>query len=128
MKETTMVPNIVFDKLIAEITPSELQVLLIIIRQTNGWVDKRTGKRKTRDRITQRYFMRKTGLTRKTVSRAFQGLIYKRYIRITDYEGNCLSDPALRKGRAYMYFQVTLRREARSYACLDIRQLLVRQN
>ena len=124
MKETTMVPNIVFDKLIAEITPSELQVLLVIIRQTNGWIDRRTGNRKTRDRITQRYFMRKTGLSRKTVSQAIQKLVYRRLISVTDSKGSILHKGGSRKGRIYLYYKVNLYKNRRQYACLDLRQLL----
>lgn len=123
-KNTTQVPNLLFDKLMAEISPSETLALLVIIRQTNGWINERTGKRKLTDRITQGQFSKKTGLSRKTISQALQKLVWRRYIRITDSKGTSLSDSVLQKGRAYMYFQVTIMKSLRAYACLDVRELL----
>ena len=63
MKNTPQVPNLLSDKLMAEINPSETLVLLVILRQTNGWNNKHTGKRKFTDRITQGQFSKKTGVS-----------------------------------------------------------------
>jgi hypothetical protein len=66
-KETTQVPNIFF-KLIPTLKLSEAIIILIIIRQTLGWYNPRTKKRKVNDWISYRQFRKKTGLSIKTIS------------------------------------------------------------
>lgn len=40
-QQTTQVPNVLFDTHLPNITTlSEIKILLVIIRQTNGWIDK----------------------------------------------------------------------------------------
>jgi hypothetical protein len=39
-KKTTQIPNIVLDQYLKILSPSGLKILLVILRQTNGWVDK----------------------------------------------------------------------------------------
>ena len=56
-KQTTQVPNFIFDICLSQLTEAELKVLLVVIRQTLGWLDKLTGKRKSRDRITISQFI-----------------------------------------------------------------------
>jgi hypothetical protein len=60
-KQTTLVPNIFFDQLLPTLTEAEIKLLLVIIRQTYGWIDSRTGKRKQRNRISRKQFVVKTG-------------------------------------------------------------------
>ena len=43
---STAVPNILFDFYLSNLKETELKVLLTIIRQTLGWVDYKTKKRK----------------------------------------------------------------------------------
>ena len=63
-EQTTQVPNILFDLHLPSLTESELKILLIIIRQTYGWIDRYTGKRKLQDRISHSQFITKSGLTK----------------------------------------------------------------
>jgi phage replication O-like protein O len=104
LKQSTQVPNIVFDKYLPNLTGSELKILLIIIRQTYGWIDKRTGKRKSRDRISHSQFITKTALSKGVVSKAIKSLIAKRIIQVTDYRGHPLSNAKDRKGKFVMYY------------------------
>lgn len=104
MKYTTAVPNSVFDTHLPSLTEAELKVLLIIIRQTNGWIDKRTGRRKIRDRISHGQFMVKTGLSRRIVSQAIKSLLEKDLINVTDFAGNLLLKGSERQGSAYLYY------------------------
>ena len=104
MKCTTAVPNIVFDKHLPYLKEAELKVLLIIIRQTHGWVDKRTGRRKTRDRISHSQFMTKTALSRRIVSAAIKSLVEKGLINVTDFAGNLLIKPHQRQGVTSLYY------------------------
>ena len=105
-KQSTQVPNVIFDKYLPSLTVAELKVLLVVIRQTFGWIDLRTGKRKKRDRITQSQFMFKTGLSRRIVSSAIKSLCDRGLIRVTDYEGNVLLTTGERKGKLYLFYSI----------------------
>jgi len=56
-KQTTQVPNILFDTLIPTLTEAEIKLLLVIMRQTYGWVGSKTGKRKQHNRISRNQFL-----------------------------------------------------------------------
>lgn len=104
----TKTPNILFDQLIRELSNSELKILLVIIRQTNGWLDRKSKKYKTRDRITYSQFISKTGISRRIISSAINSLLEKNLIEITDTFGNILYDPKNRKGRFFIYYSPNL--------------------
>ncbi len=87
----TNVPNNLFDTYLKNLGYAELKVLLVVIRQTYGWKDKRTGTYKHGDWISQQFFVRKTGLSNRAVSTAISKLIYKRLIEVkTKREDLCL--------------------------------------
>ncbi|MGE0569338.1 MAG: replication protein, partial [Bacteroidia bacterium] len=88
----TQVPNILLDTYLPQLTESELKIMLVIIRQTNGWIDKFTGKRKTKDRITQSQFRIKTGLSKRIISKTLKSLSDKSLIRIYDRKHSLLLD------------------------------------
>lgn len=106
IKRSTPIPNIFFDTLLPKLTLAELKLLLIIYRQTNGWIDQKTKKRKTRDWISQSLFSTKTGLSRQTISGALHELSQKRIIRITDYRHTLLDTPEKRRGKSRLYYAV----------------------
>lgn len=103
-KKTTQIPNIIFDQYLRTLNTSELKILLVILRQTNGWIDSRTGKRKTRDRISHSQFKEKTGLCSKIISKATQSLVLKGLITVTDKDRNELSNSLDRKGNPKLYY------------------------
>lgn len=103
-KHTTQVPNIVFDNYLPQLSLSELKLLLVIVRQTYGWINKKTGKRKMRDRISHSQFMKKTGLSRRVITKTIQSLITKGLITVTDFKDNLLHIAKERKGRGYLYY------------------------
>lgn len=105
----TKTPNILFDQLLRELSNSELKILLIIIRQTNGWIDSKSKKYKTRDRITYSQFISKTGISRRIISVAINSLLKKNLIQITDTQGNALIVPKDRKGRYFIYYSPLLK-------------------
>ena len=107
-KNTTQVPNCILDHYLRILSASELKILLVIIRQTYGWIDKRTGKRKTRDRISQSQFKAKTRLCSKIISKALQWLVTKGLITVSDRVGNILNTSLERKGLPRLYFSVRL--------------------
>ena len=100
-QETFQVPNMVVDRYFPILTGAEITILIVIIRQTHGWVDQRTGKRKTRDWISHSQFMQKTGLSRRVISTVVQSLVSKRLIAVTDQYGNVIED---RRGKYRVYY------------------------
>jgi len=100
----TLTPNVIFDCLLKELSSSELKIVLVIIRQTIGWVDQRTGKRKERDRISISQFVEKTGLSRRSISLAINSLSERGLIVITDKRGSILSVSNQRKGQFCIYY------------------------
>jgi hypothetical protein len=103
-KQTTQVPNVILDTHLPNLTESELKVLLIIIRQTFGWLDKRTGQRKLKDRISASQFRRKTGLSQRILTKTIQTLLQKKLITITDQSGAKLHQPRERQGKSHLYY------------------------
>jgi hypothetical protein len=104
----TTVPNSVFDVHLKNLGYAELKVLLVIIRQTYGWKDTRTGSYKRWDWISQRFFVRKTGLSGRAVSTAISKLIHKGLILVKNKEGRLLFDTRQRQQEAKLYFSCTL--------------------
>jgi len=107
-KETTQIPNSVFDKYIPLLKPSEVIILLIILRQTIGWYNPKTKKRKVRDWISYKQFEKKSGLSRKTISQAIHKLVQSNLVLTTDSNHNLLQTPGQRKGKVCIYYQCLL--------------------
>ncbi len=103
-QQTTQVPNEIFDKHLPNLTESEIKIILVIIRQTYGWIDVNTGKRKIRDRITQSQFVSKAGLSPRIVSKTLKMLSDKELIAITDANSKLLKNSLDRKGKAVLFF------------------------
>ncbi|MBK8875669.1 MAG: replication protein [Bacteroidetes bacterium] len=90
--QTTPVPNVLFDLLLKDLKASELKILLVIIRQTLGWVDKKEiGGRKSRDWISTSQLERKTGLSRRAISSGLASLIEMGLIRLLQNDQDLLS-------------------------------------
>lgn len=106
MKYSTQVPNILFDEYLPKLTESELKILLVITRQTSGWIDKHTGRRKTRDRISQSQFRIKTGLSIRTVSETLKSLSNQGLIAITDANHQLLQNSLQRRGKTKLYYSL----------------------
>jgi len=79
----------------------------VIIRQTNGWIDIRTGKRKIRDRISHNQFIEKTGLSRRIISQAIPRLQERGLIAVTDHIGKNLASGRERAGRTHIFYSST---------------------
>ena len=102
-EQTTQVPNELFDKILPNVSFSELKILLVVIRQTFGWRTK-NGERKKRDRISHEQFKQKTGLSRRIISETVQLLILKQYITVTAKDGSLLHDSKERKGKLWIFY------------------------
>jgi len=103
LQNTTAVPNVLFDRYLAELSSSEIKILMVVIRQTLGWRDKE-GNPKKRDWISQSQFEKKTSLSRKTISQNLDTLIVEGIIQATDYSGNPLIQAEQRKGKSRIFY------------------------
>ncbi|MBI4160047.1 replication protein [Candidatus Wolfebacteria bacterium] len=101
---TTQVPNVVLDEWLPNLKDVELRVLLIIIRQTLGWIeDKETGRRKERDWISRWQLMKKTGRGHSSVSAAIEKLSRNGIIESYDAGGKLLATAKERSGNKVFY-------------------------
>ena len=105
-RNTTQVPNFVLDKWLINLSRSEILLLLIIIRQTIGWFNSYTGKRKEMDRITQSQFVLKTGLTSRMVSKSLNSLLEKQLIAVHDKNHVELQTAIERKGKYILLYSL----------------------
>lgn len=106
IEKTTPVPNMVLDAYLMKLNNTELKVLLVIIRQTYGWINpKNPRQRKEFDRITIETFVKKTGCSRRSVSSAIEKLIQDSLIDVLDYFGNKVPEAKKRKGKSYLYYK-----------------------
>ncbi len=96
-------PNHIFS-LLPQLAEAELKVLLFIVRQTLGWIDKRTGKRKLKDRIFGSQFRLHTGLSKRSINKAIKSLIARNLIEVTGTKGIVLNDPADRQGVVRLHY------------------------
>ena len=107
-EQTTQVPNVIFDHFLPILTEAEFKILLIVIRQTLGWVDRRTGKRKERDRLSGAQLRSKTGLSKRIITKAVQSLITRDLLEVTESKGNKLLFASDRKGKSYLFYRAII--------------------
>ena len=104
---STPVPNIIFDFYLRDLNAIELKVLLIIVRQTLGWADRRgMFGRKEADWISGSQFIKKTGSSRRAISSAIDQLVKKGLIEVLDDYGTVLKYSEQRKGKLRLYYRL----------------------
>lgn len=100
---STQVPNKIFDEIMPKLSDTALRILLVIARQTYGWIeDKKTNKRKEKDWISYSQLKEKTGRQNEAITNAIRELENEEIIEILDGSGNkiLLKD---RRGRSLFY-------------------------
>lgn len=106
---STPVPNTFFDAYLPNLKPAELKIILVIIRQTLGWKDKKNpSKRKQRDWISVTQFQKKTGLSKKAITTALTSLSSRGLIMVTDQSNRKVSKPKERQRSVRNYYTCTL--------------------
>jgi len=96
---TTQVPNVILDEWMPKLKDTELRVLLVVVRQTIGWIeDEETGRRKEKDWISVHQFEDKTGCERWAIGKALTALIKMGLIEALSEDGNILETPRERQG------------------------------
>jgi len=104
---TTPVPNVILDIYLKELSSAELKVLLIVIRQTLGWADRRgMFGRKEADWISGSQLRQKTGSSKRAITTAIDLLVRKKIIEILDEWGNVLDYPEERRGKTKLYYRL----------------------
>jgi hypothetical protein len=79
-----------------------------VIRQTYGWKDTRTNSYKRWDWISQKFFVKKTGLSQRAVSTAIAKLINKKLVLVKNGNGKMLLEASERQREAKLYFSCIL--------------------
>ncbi len=103
----TCTPNKLFDTHL-HLKEVELKVLLVVIRQTYGYYDKKRGRHKEWDWISHTFFCKKTSKSSKAIGLAIQKLINKRLILVKNERGMLVLTPEQRRLSKKLYFKVTL--------------------
>ena len=104
---TTPVPNVIFDVYLKELNSTELKVLLVVIRQTLGWADRR-GRygRKESDWISGSQLMEKTGCSYRAISPAIEQLVRRNLIVVQNERGYTLSYSKDRQGKIKLFYSL----------------------
>lgn len=97
-----------FDVHLKDLGYAELKVLLVVIRQTYGWKDPKTNSYKRWDWISQRFFVKKTGLSQRSVSTAISRLVEKRLIVVKNADNITLVSARERQQETKLYFSCLL--------------------
>lgn len=96
------------DHYLKELKLAETKVLLIIIRQTLGWEDKKTkSTRKEIDWIASSQLALKTGSSKRAINDAIQVLIQKKLIEVFSFSGEFLDVPEKRRGQQKLFFRLS---------------------
>lgn len=105
---STPVANIIFDHYLRILKPAELTLLLVVIRQTIGWINPKTKRRKYSDWISGSQLRAKTGYSRKAISTALEMLVYYQLIKVLDGYGKELATPKERRGKQHLNYAFNL--------------------
>lgn len=100
----TNVPNTFF-RILPKLGYAELKVLLVIIRQTYGFVEPGTKKHKQWDWISGRFFVKKTNLSQRSVSEALSSLLKKGLISIKNEHGKYVTTTQQRRRSYKLYYR-----------------------
>jgi hypothetical protein len=112
---TVPVPNALFDDLLPTLKDTELRVLLIVLRATAGWRD-RKGRAKARDWISHRQLVKRTGRRSAAVSGAVDRLVRRGLLIVEDSAGRALATPQERRrhlGRLFFRPELAALRDQR---------------
>jgi hypothetical protein len=98
LPNTTQVPNVIIDQWMPRLKDTEFRVLLIVVRQTLGWIeDVETGRRKDRDWISRGQLMHKSGRGHSATAAAVDSLIKQNLIEALNENGDRLDTPDKRQ-------------------------------
>jgi hypothetical protein len=102
--QTTPFPNILIDEIMPRLKDTQWRVLCVVVRQTLGWHDKASGRRKERDWLTRSQLKARTGRNSEALALAIDALVKQGYITAHNSAGELLKTPSARRdnrGRIY---------------------------
>jgi hypothetical protein len=103
---TTPVSNFLLDKVMPRLRDTELRLLLIVIRQTSGWLQP-DGTRKKADWLSHFQLKRKTGRSSAAISKAIDVLVRAKLVQVRDSFGvPLMSANARRQSHSRMCFSL----------------------
>lgn len=92
------VPAVYIDEIMPALTDTEWRVLLVVIRQTVGWVERGSKQlRKNRDWLTHSQLRLRTGKRSDAISRAVNSLVSSGLIMVETEQGSLLTTPQERQ-------------------------------
>lgn len=112
LPNTTQIPNIIIDEWMHRLNEIEFKILIVVIRQTLGWVmDDASGRRKERDWLSMTQLSQKTGRGRTQISCNLKTLIETHgLVEATNKQGELLDSAEKRKkNRGQIFYRLTLR-------------------
>jgi hypothetical protein len=93
----TAFPNVLLDRVMPSLKDTEWRVLCIIVRQTKGWKDPISGRRKQTDWLTHGQLKRRTGRASAAICQAIDSLVRQELIQVKDGSGRSLHSPLERR-------------------------------
>ena len=101
---TTQIPNTILDRLIHQMTDTELRIMLIITRKTMGWfMDPVTGMRKRDDSLSHIQLTQLTGRSDRSISYAITHCNNMGWLEIRNKQGKILRTSKERIGQILFY-------------------------
>ena len=94
---TTPFPNHLLDEVMPTLRDTEWRLLCVIVRQTLGWHDAKSGGRKSQDWMTRTQLMQKTGRNSEALSQALDSLVQGNLTEVKSTSGKPLPTTALRR-------------------------------
>lgn len=116
---STAIPNVVFDEWMPILGQAEFKVVMVIARQTFGWISEETGGSKARDQISYTQFQGKTGMKNAALTEAITSLEDRGYVLITDANGRSLPRNGRHGKRLYYSINTTLPENGRVTVSLN---------
>ena len=93
----TPFPNYLLNEVMPTLRDTEWKLLCVIVRQTLGWHDAKSGGRKSQDWMTRSQLMQKTGRNSEALSQALDSLVQGNLIEVKSASGKPLPTTALRR-------------------------------
>ena len=93
----TLFPHALIDTVMPTLSGTQWQLLCVIVRQTQGWLDRQTGGRKQSDWLSHSQLRRRTGRGSDALCRAVDALVQKKLIEVRDEKGQPLFTPSERR-------------------------------
>jgi hypothetical protein len=101
------VPAVYIDHIMPALTDVEWRVLLVVIRQTLGWVEEGTQVRKGRDWLSHSQLKARTGKGGDAISRSIDSLVQYGLIVVEREDGRVVTSPQERRRvRHRLYYRL----------------------